>query len=61
MDYEIMHMKEGLVINLNTEEIGMSQFEKAKEAIFIGLKQAQKYRKALATLARKHQQKEPPS
>ena len=53
MDYEVMHMKEGLVINLNTEEIGMSQFEKAKEAIFIGLKQAQKYRKSLAALAGK--------
>lgn len=55
MDYEVMYMKEGLVINLDTEEIGMSQFEKAKEAIFIGLKQAQKYRKALATLAGKQQ------
>lgn len=53
MDYEIMHIKEGLVINLNTEEIGMTQFEEAKKAIFIGLKQAQKYRKSLATLAGK--------
>ncbi len=57
MDYEIMHMKEGLVINLDTEAIGMSQFEKAKQAIFIGLKQAQKYRKSMASLAGKQQQK----
>lgn len=50
IDYEVMQMKDGVVINIDTSKIGLSQFEKAKEAIFIGLKQAQKYRKALAAL-----------
>lgn len=47
IDYEIMHLKDSIVININTKNIRMSQFEKAKQVIEIGYKETQKYRKEL--------------
>lgn len=47
IDYEFTKIQNGLLININTRGIGLSHFEKAREAIDVGYKQAQKYRKAL--------------
>ena len=44
------HLKEGLLININTSEIGLSRFEKAKDAIRLGYRQAKKYSKELSKL-----------
>jgi predicted acylesterase/phospholipase RssA len=47
IDYEIAQMKDGLVIDIDTRGIGMSQFEKAKGAIKRGYEQAKKYSQEL--------------
>jgi NTE family protein len=47
IDYEIAKMKRGIVIDIDTRGIGMSQFEKAKQAIARGYQKAQKYRLAI--------------
>lgn len=49
IDYEIAQMKKGIVIDIDTRDIGMSQFEKAKKAILRGYQEAKKYRKAMAS------------
>lgn len=49
IDYEISQMKNGLVINIDTRGIGMSQFEKAKKAIQRGYEETKNYRKAFAS------------
>uniref|UniRef100_A0A7C4TD11 PNPLA domain-containing protein n=1 Tax=candidate division WOR-3 bacterium TaxID=2052148 RepID=A0A7C4TD11_UNCW3 len=50
IDYEIERLNGGLLINIDTTSIGMSQFEKAKEAIEIGYRQAQRYKKELLSI-----------
>ncbi len=47
IDHEIGQMKNGVVIDIDTRGIGMSQFEKAKAAIERGYKEAQKYHEKL--------------
>jgi predicted acylesterase/phospholipase RssA len=47
LDYEIARMKKGVVIDINTRGIGMSQFEKAETAIDRGYATTQKYRKQI--------------
>jgi NTE family protein len=47
IEYEITKMKRGIVIDIDTRGIGMSQFEKARHAIARGYQEAQKYRTAL--------------
>jgi len=51
IDYEIGQMKKGIVIDINTKGIGMSQFEKGKQAIERGYSEVQKYREELRKLA----------
>ncbi len=53
IDYQMMHLKDGILININTAGIGLSQFERAREAIDRGYEQAKKYRKALARFKRR--------
>ncbi len=48
IDYEVRYLKEGILVDINTEGIGLSQFEKAKHAIDRGYQEAQKYRKELS-------------
>jgi len=48
IDYQIMHLKNGILMNIDTEGVGLSQFEKAREAIEKGYEQTRRYRKALA-------------
>jgi NTE family protein len=50
IDYQLMYLKDGILININTKGIGLSHFEKAREAINRGYDQAQKYRKDLKRL-----------
>ncbi len=50
IDYEMMHIDDGIAININTKGIGMTQFEKAKQAIDRGYREAEKYRKELSKL-----------
>ena len=52
IDYELSNMEDGILINLNTKGIGLSHFEKAREAIDLGYKQTQKYCKALERFKR---------
>jgi NTE family protein len=47
IDYQMQNLEDGLLININTEGIGMSQFEKARRAIDRGYKETTKYRKKL--------------
>ena len=47
LDYEVAKMKNGLVIDIDTTSIGMSQFEMAKKAIDRGFCEIQKYRSDL--------------
>lgn len=48
--YELEKLNEGVWIDIDTQGIGMSQFEKAKEAIERGYTQAKKYRASLQKL-----------
>jgi predicted acylesterase/phospholipase RssA len=50
IEYEIAKMKGGIVIDIDTRGIGMSQFERAQHAIARGYQEAHKYRKAIAAL-----------
>ncbi len=52
IDHELLKMEDGILINLNTKGIGLSHFEKAREAIDLGYKQAQRYCKALERFKR---------
>ena len=52
IDHELLNMEDGILINLNTRGIGLSHFEKAREAIDLGYKQAQRYCKALERFKR---------
>jgi predicted acylesterase/phospholipase RssA len=50
IDYEVRHMKNGIVVNINTKGIGMSQFEAAKKAIDRGYEETKNvdFKKALS-------------
>jgi NTE family protein len=50
IDYEMTHLKNGILININTEGIGLSRFEKAHQAIDLGYEQAQTYHEKLKKL-----------
>lgn len=50
IDYQLLYLKNGILININTKGIGLSHFEKAREAIDRGYDQTQKYRKDLKHL-----------
>ncbi len=54
-DYQAVHLKNGLLINVDTRSIGVSQFEKGKEAITRGYDEADKHRRAIRKLARSRQ------
>jgi predicted acylesterase/phospholipase RssA len=47
IDYEFAKIKNALLININTRGIGLSHFEKAREAISRGYEQTQNLRKEL--------------
>lgn len=47
IDYEITKMKDGIIIDIDTTGIGISHFEKAKEAIDRGYKDTKKYEEIL--------------
>lgn len=47
IDYNIKQLKNGVWIDINTSGIGLSQFEKAKEAIERGYNQAKEYKERL--------------
>lgn len=47
IDYEFSKIKNGLLINIDTRGIGLSHFEKAREAIALGYEQTQKYREKI--------------
>jgi len=47
IDYEIERLKDGVWVDIDTNSIGMTQFEKAKEAIDRGYNQAKKYKEKL--------------
>ncbi len=51
IDYEVASAKKVLLINVNTDTIGLSQFEKAIPAIELGYKAADKQRKAIKKFA----------
>jgi len=46
-DHQARHLKNGLLVNVDTRGIGVSQFEKGKEAIARGYEEADKHRKAI--------------
>ncbi len=50
IEYDIKQMKKGIWIDIDTSGIGLSQFEKAKEAIDRGYNQAIKYEERLCRL-----------
>lgn len=50
IEYDIKQMKNGVWIDIDTTGIGLSQFEKAKEAIDRGYNQAIKYKEKLLNL-----------
>lgn len=47
IDYQMKYLRDGLLINIDTEGIGMSQFEKARPAIDCGYRETAKYREQL--------------
>ncbi|MEO0136039.1 MAG: patatin-like phospholipase family protein [candidate division WOR-3 bacterium] len=49
--YDFNQLKEGVWIDINTKGIGLSEFEKAKEAIILGYNQAERYREPLLRLS----------
>ena len=49
VDYQTMNLENGFVINVNTSGVRLSDFEKAKEAIDMGYKQAKQYRDQIRT------------
>lgn len=51
-DYQAVHLENGLLINVDTRSIGVSQFEKGKAAIARGYDEADKHRSAIRKLAR---------
>lgn len=50
IDYQEERITTGFMINIDTQDIGLSDFDKAKEAIDTGYKQAKKYRRRIAQL-----------
>ncbi|MEO0226416.1 MAG: patatin-like phospholipase family protein [candidate division WOR-3 bacterium] len=50
IDYQVEKMKAGVLINIDTSDIGLSQFEKAKLAIEIGYESARNKRDELRRL-----------
>jgi predicted acylesterase/phospholipase RssA len=42
IDYEVQHMNDGVVVNINTKGIGMSRFEQAQKAIDRGYEETKK-------------------
>lgn len=50
IDYGTRYLEDGILIDIDTREIRMSQFEKAKQAIEIGYIRSKTYKKALQSL-----------
>jgi NTE family protein len=52
VDYQATHLENGVIININTGGVKLSDFEKATEAIVMGYKQAKKYHKEIKEFLR---------